>query len=388
MFSQDQIAQLEGFDARDARVLSVYLDLDPASQVRRSYRVAFDAMVKAARERLDEGARAALAEEAVRVQGLLENETPRGLGLAVFSCAARGLWQTSYFAVRVRNHLAFEARPDLAPLLMLIDAHERYAVALVDKATARLFVIFAGEIEEREEVTHELVRKHEQGGWSQSHFQRHADTHVLWHLKNAVARLTELHRRRRFDRLILAGAEEATSELRRLLPRALAQRVVATLPSQVTANEHELVEKTLVVEREVARDLEERVLVDIQENLNPGGRASLGVMPVLAALWSDVVQTLVVADGLQLEGSECPNCHRLDGGVARTCPTCQQPMRAVDDVVHRAMGRALEQGATVDMLHGDRAQRLMAQGGGLAAMLRYPTAVPESVARQRQARSA
>ncbi|MBM4440213.1 MAG: hypothetical protein FJ027_07320 [Candidatus Rokubacteria bacterium] len=288
MFSQDQIAQLEGFDARDARVLSVYLDLDPATQVRRSYRVA-------------------LAEEAVRVQHLLENETPRGLGLAVFSCAARGLWLTSYFAVRVRNHLAFEARPDLAALRMLVDAHERYAVALVDKATARLIVVFAGEIEAREEVASELVRTHDQGGWSQSKFQRHADTHVLWHLESTVARLTELHRRRRFDRLLLAGAEEATSE---------------------------------------------------------------------------------VADGVQLEGSECPNCHRLDAGVARACPTCQQPMRAVDDVVHRAMGRALEQGATVDVLHGERARRLMAQGGGLAALLRYPTAVPETVARQRQARSA
>jgi hypothetical protein len=34
-------------------------------------------------------------------------------------------------AVRVRDHLAFEPAPDLAPLLELLDEYERYAVAVV-----------------------------------------------------------------------------------------------------------------------------------------------------------------------------------------------------------------------------------------------------------------
>jgi len=48
---QEQIEQLEAFDAQGARVLSVYLDLDPASQIRRSYRIAFEDLVKALRAR-------------------------------------------------------------------------------------------------------------------------------------------------------------------------------------------------------------------------------------------------------------------------------------------------------------------------------------------------
>ena len=43
MLTHDQIA---GLDAAGAPILSVYLDLDPAAQVGRTYRVAFDGMTR------------------------------------------------------------------------------------------------------------------------------------------------------------------------------------------------------------------------------------------------------------------------------------------------------------------------------------------------------
>jgi peptide subunit release factor 1 (eRF1) len=377
MVTLEQIEELEAFDSRGARVLSLYLRIEPASQVRRSYRIDLEDLLREAREKLDESARADFATEAAKAQAWLDGQPqPRGKGLAVFSCSLRGLWRADFLAVPVMNHVTFEPRPDVAPLLELIDEYERYAVAVVDKEKARLFTVFAGEIEESEHFKDFVFGKTDQGGISQPDYQRHHEMHVLWHLKKVAKRLAELHRERPFDRLILAGPEEAATELRRLLSRPLNQRVVAVVGAELFANEREILDRTLEIERTVERQVEERLLGQLIELLGPNGRAMLGVEPTLAALWADTVQTLVVTHELHLAGSECSNCGRLDPGRIQQCPTCGKEMREVHDLVHRAMARAVEQSARVDVLHGAAGHRLMELGDGLGCLLRYPSPVP------------
>ena len=63
MLTLEDVTQLEAFDGGAARVLSAYLRLDPARQVRRSHRVVFDDLVKEARARLSEPTGADLARE-------------------------------------------------------------------------------------------------------------------------------------------------------------------------------------------------------------------------------------------------------------------------------------------------------------------------------------
>jgi peptide subunit release factor 1 (eRF1) len=379
MLSSEQIRQLQAFDAEGARILSAYLDVDPAAQVRRTYRVAFEDLGKEAAERLDEPGRAALSAEAERVQAWLDAQAPQGTGLAVFSCAPRGLWQAKFLAVRVPNHLAFEPQADVAPLLELADEYERYAVAVVDKGTARILSVFAGEIEEREEFRDLVIGKHDQGGWSQSHHQRHHEAHVYWHLKRVVQRLSRLLERRRFDRLIAAGPTEATSVLRNLLPRALAQRLVSVIPASAAASDREILDRTLEVERQIEHQAEERVLNEVVDLAAPGGRATLGVQPTLAALWADEVQTLLVSHRVHAEGSECPNCARLDPGRVKDCPNCGHTMRSVHDLFHRAMARANDQAGRVEVMHAAAGRLLLELGGGLGALLRHPSAVPQAL---------
>ena len=133
MLSLEQIAALAAFDAHGSPVLSVYLDLDPARQLRRSYRMTFAELVKAARAWVEAPASRRLAEEAARVQAWLDAEVRRGMGLAVFSCAPRSFWRAELLADRVTNHLTFGPTPDVAPLLRIADEYERYAVAAVER---------------------------------------------------------------------------------------------------------------------------------------------------------------------------------------------------------------------------------------------------------------
>ena len=175
---------------------------------------------------------------------------------------------------------------------------------------------------------------------------------------------------------------EATSELQRLLPRALARRVVAVMPASLAATDREILDTTLDIERRSERETEERLLGQLLDLAGPAGRAVLGVRPTLAALWADLVQTLVVAFSASGDGSDCPNCLRLEPGSVERCPACGTEMRHVHDVFHRAMQRAREQSGSVEIMHGAAEKRLLEVGGGLGALLRYPSPVPQQVARE------
>src|SRR4029078_12158582 len=102
---------------------------------------------------------------------------------------------------------------DVAPLLEVLDEYERYAVAVVDKRHARLFTVFAGQIEESLKFQDFVLSHHDQGGWSQANYQRHHEAHVFRHLKRVAEYLTDLYRRRELHRLIVAEPEEQNSAL-------------------------------------------------------------------------------------------------------------------------------------------------------------------------------
>jgi peptide chain release factor subunit 1 len=367
MLTQEDIDRLARFDGGGARVLSTYLDLDPARQVKRSYHIAFEDLVHERRERLDEPTRAELTREAAETDAWLQGHPPQGRGFALFSCAPRDFWQAYFLPVRVSDHLAFEPRPDVAPLLDVLDEYERYAVALVDLEKARLFSVFLGAIEEIEAFQDFVPRKHDQGG----SVQGHRAAHVHWHFKRVVQHLAELLRRRQLDRLVLAGPEEATSEMRGLLPRALARRLVGVIAAETSAGAGEILEKTLEVERGVEREHEERLLDELFERVGARGRAACGVASTLEALWKGAVRTLVVAERVQAPGSECPNCARLEPGSVAVCPACGAAMKPVHDLFHAAVRRALLQAGSVETMHDEADRRLRERCGGLGALLRY-----------------
>jgi peptide subunit release factor 1 (eRF1) len=380
LLTPERIAELEAFDGGGRRVLSVYLDLEPQRQARHAYRIVLEDLAKEIRSGLDPKTREEFQADVTRVQEWLDGQEPHGNGVALFVSEPRKFFQAHWLPVPVKDHLAWDLTPDVAPLLEVADEYERYAVAVVENDRARLFTVFMGAIEESDALRDKLVpSRHDQGGVSQSHFQHHHDLHVLWHLKRVAGRLAALFRSRPFDRLILAGPEEVTSELRPLLPDPLARRVAAVVPLETYANEREVLKKTLEIEAGVEREAEERLLQELFETAGAGGRATSGVAPTLEALWLGEVRTLVVADGAQGQGSECPNCGRLEPGDVATCPACGSAMQPVHDVVHRAMARTIEQAGRVEVVHGDAARRLL-QTGGLGALLRFKATIAPVVA--------
>ncbi len=374
MITQEQLRHLADFDGGPYPVLSLYLSLDPARQVRRGYRVVFTDLVKQMEGGLDEATREGLRREVARVERYLDATPPRGKGLALFSCAPHGFWQVYPLPVPVADALHLGRTPYIRPLLDVLDEYERYAVALVDKEKARLFTVYLGAIEEEETIADFVPGKHDQGAWSQANYQRHHEAHVSRHLRRVAEHLAGLLRSRPFDRLVLAGPEEATSALRALLSRPVRARLAAVIPAEIFAPKEEILQRTLEVERAVERAAEEQLVADVLE-LGPRGAASTGVAATLDAVWCGQVQTLVVAADLRLAGAECPACGCLvaDSQGQRLCPVCGAVTTPLDDVVGRAIERTLDERGRVEVVHGPAAERLSA-AGGMGALLRFAAA--------------
>ena len=371
VISHADVERLVRFDGHGARVLSVYLDLDPERQVTRAYQIVLEDLVKGAREPLDKDPRAELQADVDRVREWLETERPRARGLAVFSSSGPGLWETYRLPVGVPDRLSFETHPLITPLLGVVDDLERYVVALVDKQSARLLTVFEGRIEAVEAFTDDVPGKHDQGGPAQARLQRHHEDHVLRHVKRVVQQLSEGLRQRAFDRIILAGPEEATAALRERLPRELARRLVATVSAEMSASDAEILRMTLDVEQRVERESEEELVTAVIDASHANGAGACGTSATLEAVWLRQVRTLVLAVGLTASGSECPVDGRLYPDPPGPCPMCGAGTLPVGDIVDRAAQHTLLQDGKVEIVHDAAARRLRDACDGMGALLRF-----------------
>jgi peptide chain release factor subunit 1 len=366
----DDISALESFDAAGAPVLSVYLDVPPERRTKDGLRSAFLDLI---RSLPDENAR----RESAHAAPLIDDT--RGKSLAIFSCAARSFLQVYHLPVPVADHVAYERKADVGPLIALLDDYDRYVVALVDKARARLFTIHLGAVEEQQLMYEDIPQKHDQGGMSQNRLQRQHEEHVHWHLKDVVERLERLARERRIDRLVLAGPVEPISELRGMLPRALADRLIEVANLEFIAGDDDVLAKTLEIEQRAEREVEAQAVEQLAEAV-AHERGTRGVADTLRALSMSSVMTLVVADGAGVPGVECFACRLLEPTARDRCVACGGPMEPTRNVVHRAMAHAIGQNASVQVVHGDAAQRLH-EYEGVGAILRFPNplAAPSDV---------
>jgi peptide chain release factor subunit 1 len=114
----------------------------------------------------------------------------------------------------------------------MLERYQRYAVLLVDKEQARIFVIHMGEMTEYSETrTEDVPGKHKKGGWfalAQTHYDRHIDYHVGLHLKDVIKKFEPFLKGEDINRLILGGPEEAVLKTRALLPKSVQNKIVGT----------------------------------------------------------------------------------------------------------------------------------------------------------------
>lgn len=233
-----------------------------------------------------------------RIQTYLDQHLPESAnGLAIFACsAADGFFETIPLEPPIREHRLFVTdRPHLYPLARLHDQYPRYAVALVDRQSARLFVIGLGEILVRNEITGSKINRTATGGWSQARYQRHVDNFQLQHAKDVVQVLDRIVNEEEIDKVVLAGDEATLSIVRQELPARLSDMVIDVRGVEMRALEKEILTLTSQAVRDDDAKSDERKVERLLNEFRSGGLGVVGAEDTLSALTNGQVDELLLS---------------------------------------------------------------------------------------------
>jgi peptide subunit release factor 1 (eRF1) len=370
-----EMKALTAFHSDDYPVVSLFLDVRPEEREREKIRVKLKHLIDEAKHlpaaSSTKERRRIFQQESERLMTWFETEYDyTGRGLAIFTALEKGLWRSFRLPAPVRDRLIIADRPYLRPLLTLVDEFERFLVVLVDKQTARLFIVYLGEIEEYTELMDELVPRSREGGLSAEKNQRHHDMHVLWHVKHAVEVTERLWMLEQCQWLLIGGTDEAVAELRDHLPKALRERLAGEVTVSVNDNHDVILARALEVEQAVERRIEAERVAALFDATFGTKQGVLGLDDTLEAIVEQRVWILVMEEDFRQPGFECPNCQYLVAILTAHCPLCDTRLEPQVDIVERAVERALDQKATIEVLRGEARQALAAHGH-IGALLRY-----------------
>jgi peptide chain release factor subunit 1 len=361
----DALERLSRLDTRGHPVLSVYLDLDPT---RFPTPAARDAQLGSL---LDEARREAAETDADQVRALLDDEpaiTHGADGLAIFSSTAADILETVRLPYPVEPLAVVDVVPWLEPLAAAISG-EDWGVAVVSRRAARLLRGGPGGLVQFAAVDDELHRRHAQGGWSQSRFQRGIEEQVAAHVRGVAERLLRAHRRQPFTHLVIICSDELWPVVKHSLPSELIDVLAGTVDANLEYASADRIagELTPLIER-TERERERELIAELEQALGTGGRAAAGLDDVLSTLEQQRVQTLFVAEAGTLKAGLCPTCGRLSTDGGRRCPLDGAILAEVDAVEH-AVNEAVRQSARIVVARYEPAW--LHEHGEIAGLLRW-----------------
>jgi len=369
---RDQLRALAELRLDRPLVISLYLNLDPSQfatpPARKSgIRSLIDEAERRVRERngLSHEDRAALQGSLERAKGFLENDLPTdgAHALAVFASGENDLFQVLKLPRSVPNRVAIGRSPLVGPLAR-IARRERWCVTLVNRRDARILRGGSDGLREVERIHDDVSGQHDQGGWSQSRYQRGVEKEKDDHLKTTCDALLRHFKRQPFQRLIVGGPREVVTDFEQKLHHYLSERlggrvevdVERSNPDQVLEAARPLIEK---LEREREHDALERL----------GERGACGIEDVLPPLNERRVELLILDEQFGgVTGVQCLECGWL-GLEGDRCPADGSETVQLDDLTEAMIELSVQQAADLLAVHHEREG--LERYGGAAALLRF-----------------
>jgi peptide chain release factor subunit 1 len=240
-------------------------------------------------------------------------------------------------------------------------------VAVVGRERGELYRLRSGRLDEIVDVTDDVPGRHDQGGWSQSRFQRHIEKLVGDHLRAVAEALDRRVRAMRSPKVILVASEETRAELDDLIAKETKSSVIGSTTAEAHAQAPELLALTSPILEEARKNEEGQLVERWRDQAGRGERAAAGWAQTLEAASDARVETLLYTEGVEREASQCPACGRVsvDGG---RCPLDGTEMEARDDGLDLAVHQTLANGGTVRAL---TVHRDLDPAEGIGALLRF-----------------
>jgi peptide subunit release factor 1 (eRF1) len=358
-------------------VLSLYLNVDTsdAANLNRGFETRAKTLLAELEAQVNEEHAEEMAQDATRAMSFVAGYTPSAKGLVIFCDRSKDFFWTQELQTPLLSQAYYDETAYVRPLLEQLDEYERYGVILADRGQARLFSVFMGAIDEYPLApvnpgSRRIKSTGSDHGWSQMNIQRKTDVHTHRHLKHVAQEAVQLTNRERFDRLVLAGPGQVTTQLQRLLPKRLQTRVVASIPMQSTATPSEVLSKTQELELQVERKREAEMVEELITTAAKDEGAVTGVDRTVEAVQEGRLWQLIYANGFSARGRVCRECGALTMHERPSCPFCKGPLEVANDMVDLAARRTFELGGRIEQVKGAAADRLT-EAGGIGGLLRF-----------------
>lgn len=300
--TRETLRRLAEVEPAESRVLSVYVNLDPATfgtapaRASQITSLMHEAEDLAARERLGRAERELLAEDVERVRAVLSGGLPvdGASTIAVFACSAAELFEIVRIYESVQQRVEVGSLPCVDPLVDHLH-DERWCVALVSKRAARFFRGSHDRIREADRVEDVVHGRHGQGGWSQARYERSVGEDVVRHLAHVNETLQRMLDRSPFEHLLIGSPDDFAPHVEESLHPALRERIAGRVTLDV---DNVTVDDVLAAVREAIEryeGAEERALLDrLDEGLGTATKAAAGIEDVYQALVEKRVGTLML----------------------------------------------------------------------------------------------
>ena len=375
--SLDGLRELAGFRAQNGCAISLYVDLDPAiAPTIRETAVRVHAMLDAAgkshgatRPDLPHEAKAGLKADLERLGRYFEEEFDRdgAHGLAVFAAGPDNVWSVLALPWKVADAARVADDFLLSPLVPLIGRGNGAVVAVVGREQGRMLALRGGKLAQISDRTEETQGKHDQGGWSQSRYQRHIENLDLEHYKAVAEELDRVFRRLGRPRIIVVAGDETRAEFADVLPSELEDAVIGWTSADAHASDAELTDVVRPFLETWRAEREANAVERWREEVGKSALGSAGWADTLEAASDGRVELLLYQAGVQRDAYRCPACGRA-AATATTCPLDGTTMEHRDDGLDLAVRLTLAYGG--DLLAVET-RRDLDPVEGMGAILRF-----------------
>jgi len=369
---QSKLQELTAYPSTEHPFLSVYVDWRPdGNGQRQALQVLeqdFDLVAGQIKQR--DGNLKSFEADRQRIMDYLDKEAPKDAnGLAIFACDAEGVWEAMPLQVPVDTHIAEDRYPHIFTLARILDDYETYAVVLADSQESRIFVISLNEAEKAGETqADEKIRRFEAGGWGQMLFQRRTENIIKAHTKDIADKLGRIIKRYDVQHVIIAGNDSLKGTVLDTLPQQIKDKLVDFINLDIQSNMKSIMEAIEPRMREVEHEQEADDLDTLEAQVNTkGGHGVVGIADTALALTKGQVMTLIIQQGFNAVGGECPNCGTLRPGLRANCPYDGAEMQQVN-LREIFTARAVQQSATVQVVEESA---YLDKYEGVGAILRY-----------------
>jgi peptide subunit release factor 1 (eRF1) len=180
-------------------------------------------------------------------------------------------------------------------------------------------------------------------------FGRRHEELARQHYRHVARAVSEELEAWRATAVVLSGQDDSVSQLERYLTDHVASLVKGRLRLPVAGATADLAREAIEVVGAAEKARRHELVREVRGRAAEGAGAVVGLGPVMEALGTGRVGTLVVEEGFDAPGIRCPDCGRLapDGS---SCPRCGGSPTAVEHLVDTAVNEAFAHHVTVEFL--------------------------------------